>query len=140
VSIRVSDFPSEVTPMDNQSCEICGKPNSPFGYEPPLHPESIWLCAEHRLEGPVPRLPLFPRFLELDPAEVIGRMVSEWVEANWPTVTDSSACRHCGRGGENLIPLGYGARPRIWLHRECSDAWRVDLYRKTGIALGLEEP
>ena len=90
----------------DQLCEICGKPNAPFGYGPPHHPQTIWRCGEHRLEGPVPRLPLFPRFLELDPAEVIQRMVKEQIEADWPTVTDSSTCRHCGRKDEKLDSVG----------------------------------
>ena len=59
-------------PPDLQLCEICGKPDSPFGYGPPLHQQTIWRCGEHRLEGPVPRLPLFPRFLELDPPRSSG--------------------------------------------------------------------
>ena len=125
--------------QDDQLCEICGKPNSAFGYGPPLHPHSIWRCGEHRLEGPAPRLPRFTHFLEFDPAEVIGRMVSEWVEANWPTVTDSSVCRYCGRKDENLIPLGYGARPRIWVHPHCSDLFRAELHRKARTALGFED-
>ena len=88
----------------------------------------------------MPRLPLFPRFLELDPAEVIQRLVNEWIEANWPTVTDSSVCRHCGRKDENLIPLGYsGVRPRIWVHLHCSDLYRAELHRKARIALGFEK-
>lgn len=123
----------------DQLCEICGKPNAPFGYGPPHHPQTIWRCGEHRLEGPVPRLPLFPRFLELDPAEVIQRMVKEQIEADWPTVTNSSTCRHCGRKDENLIPLGYGARPRIWVHHHCSDLFRAELKRRARSRWGLTE-
>ena len=63
----------------------------------------------------MPRAPLFPRFLELDPAEVVQRLVSERIEADWPTETDPNVCRHCRRKDDNLIPLGYGARPRIWV-------------------------
>jgi hypothetical protein len=86
----------------------------------------------------VPRLPLFPHFLELDPVEVVQRLVNEWIETNWSAVTDSSVCRHCGRKDENLIPLGYGARPRIWVHHHCSDLFRAEMLRRAAIALGFE--
>jgi hypothetical protein len=87
----------------------------------------MWRCGEHRLDGPAPRLPLFPRFLELDPAEVIQRLVSEWIEANWPTETNPNVCRHCRRKNDNLIPLGYRARPRIWVHLNCAEPYRAEL-------------
>ena len=114
------------TSMDSQPCEICGRLNSPFGYGPPVHPQSIWRCGEHRLEGPAPKL---------DPADVIQRAVSGWIESNWPAVTDPGVCQHCGRRDDNLIPVGYGERPRVWLHPECSDVWRAELHRKARVAL-----
>ena len=55
---------------------------------------------------------------------------SEWVEANWPVVTDFGVCRHRVRQDGNLIPLGYGARPRIWVHHRCSDLYRAELHRQ----------
>jgi hypothetical protein len=123
--------------MDDQPCEVCGKSNAPFGYGPPLQAQTMRRCGEHRLEGPAPRLPLFPRFLELDPAEVILRLVSEWIEANWPTETNPNVCRHCRRKNDNLIPLGYGARPRIWAHLNCAEPYRAELKRRAFEVLGL---
>jgi hypothetical protein len=123
---------------DLQLCEICGKPDSPFGYGPPLHPQTICRCGEHRLEGPAPRLPLFPHFLELDPAEVIQRLVNEQIEADWPTETDPNVCRHCRRKDDNLIPLGYGTRPRVWVHHHCSDLYRAELKRGALAVLGFD--
>jgi hypothetical protein len=82
-----------------------------FGYGP------IWRCGEHRLEGPVMRS-------RPDPIQM---MINAWIEANWPETTDDLVCRHCRRKSDNLIPLGYGTRPRIWVHIECSDPYRAEM-------------
>jgi hypothetical protein len=96
-----AEFSSRRRPnMTDQPCEICGRYGA-FGYGPPLCPQSIWRCGEHRMEGPVFRS-------RPDPVQV---MVNVWIEANWPTETDPGACRHCQRKSDDLIPLGYGTRP-----------------------------
>jgi hypothetical protein len=46
-------------------------------------------------------------------------------------------CRHCRRKDDNLIPLGYGARPRIRVHHHCADPFRADLKYRALEALGL---
>jgi hypothetical protein len=111
--------------MTDEACEICGKPNAPFGYGPPARPQTIWRCGAHRLEGPVARA-------QLNHAE---KMIGAWIEANWPTESDASVCRHCRRKDDNLIPLGYGTRPRVWVHHECSEPYRAELKRQAVAAL-----
>jgi len=39
-----------VTPdrRDEKSCAVCGRPDSPFGFGPPLTRVFIWACLEHR--------------------------------------------------------------------------------------------
>ena len=119
-------------------CEICGKPNSAFGYGPPTYPQPFWRCGQHRLAGPVARA-------QLDPTQ---KMINAWIEANWPTESDPSVCRHCRRKDSDLIPLGYGTRPRVWVHIGCSDPYRAELRRQALAAIdapekwasGLSEP
>jgi hypothetical protein len=60
-----------------------------------------------------------------------------WIEANWPETTDDLVCRHCRRKSDNLIPLGYGTRPRIRVHIECSDPYRAEIKRRAVVASGI---
>jgi hypothetical protein len=39
---------------------------------------------------------------------------------------------------DNLIPLGYGTRPRIWVHHHCSDLYRAELKRRAPAVLGFD--
>ena len=96
--------------QDDQLSEICGKPNSAFGYGPPAHPRSMWRCGEHRLGGPVAKRQRSPHLLELETADLIQRMVSAWIEANWPTESFVNIYRHCEQKDDNLIPLGCARR------------------------------
>ena len=128
-----------IVQRDDQPCEICGASNAPFGYGPPLCPHSMWRCGGHRLEGPVAKRQRSPHLLELETADLIQRMVSAWIEANWPTESFVNICRHCGQKGDNLIPLGYGARPPIWVHHHCSDLFRAELQRRAAAALGFDQ-
>jgi hypothetical protein len=121
--------------MTDQPCEICGKPNAPFGCGPQAYPQTICRCGAHRLEGPVMRS-------QPDPIQM---MVNAWIEAHWPTESDASVCRHCRRKSNELIPLGHGTRPRVWVHHECSDLYRAELRRQALAApeewaSGLSEP
>jgi hypothetical protein len=124
--------------MIDQPCEICGKPNAPFGYGPPLHPQTMWRCGAHRPEGSAPR----------SQPDAIQMIVNAWTVANWPTDSDTNVCRHCRRKSDDLIPLGYGKRPRVWVHIECSDLYRAELRRQALAAIdapekwasGLSEP
>jgi hypothetical protein len=111
---------------DDQLCEICGA-YAPFGYGPPAHPQTIRRCGQHRLEGPVPRS-------QPDPVQMT---INAWIEANWPTESDASMCRHCRRKSDDLIPLGHGTRPRIWVHIECADPYRAEIKRRAIVALGI---
>ena len=78
-----------------------------------------------------------PSALTMETAELRRRMVAAQIEANWPTDTDDSVCRYCGKRDENLIPIGYGSRPRVWVHRECWEPWREALHREAAVALGF---
>ena len=82
--------------------------------------------------------PTIAAFLELETADLIQRMVAAWIEANWPTESVVNVCRHCRQKDDNLIPLGYGTRPRIWVHHHCSDLFRAES-RRAAAALGFDE-
>jgi hypothetical protein len=79
-----------------------------------------------------------PHSLELETDDLVQRMIDAGIEANWPTETDPNVCRHCRRQDDNLIPMGYGPHPRIWLHRNpCFDAYRAEMRRRVAVMLGL---
>jgi hypothetical protein len=59
------------------------------------------------------------------------------LKANWPTETNPNVCRHYRHKNDNLIPLGYGTRPRIWVHLNCAEPYRAELKRRALAALGL---
>jgi hypothetical protein len=62
--------------------------------------------------------------------------INAWIESNWPKMTNNAICRHCQQPGDDLIPVGYGGgRPRIWLHYECYEPWRMALRAKAAEAL-----
>jgi hypothetical protein len=111
---------------DDDRCEICGA-YAPFGYGPPDYPRPMRRCGQHRLEGPVQRTA----------PDATAEIIDVWIKANWPTEIDASVCRHCRRKADHLIPLGYGMRPRIWVHRECADPFRAELRRRAIVALGI---
>jgi hypothetical protein len=82
-----------------------------------------------------PRLEAEP---DLFAADFRERAINAWIEANWPTKVDGTICRHCnGPDDQTLIPIGYGKRPKIWLHHRCSDMWRGWLRGKAATATGF---
>jgi hypothetical protein len=71
--------------------------------------------------------------------DLVHVMCSRWIVEHWPKVTDHTTCRHCGAKDDNLIPMGYGPRPMIWLHRDpCFNEFRAVLRAKARRALGFE--
>lgn len=87
--------------------------------------------------------------LKMDPDEfeesARAQAISEWIAANWPKgQEDPYACRHCrarykpGDAADTLIPVGYGPRPHIWLHRACYDPYWAGVRLKALRATGFE--
>ena len=116
------------------ACQVCGKPNAPFGYGPPAHQETFWRCGPHRVEGPVAPAPR--NMLELETSDLIARLVDAKIEADWPLVpSDSGTCAHCRRKDDRLIPMG--VRRHVWVHPHCWEAWRASLRDRARTALGF---
>ena len=85
--------------------------------------------------------------LEMDPDEfeesARAQAIQNWIAAHWPKgPEDAYACRHCraryerGDAADTLIPIGYGPRPHLWMHRACYDLYWADVrlraLRETG--------
>lgn len=61
-------------------------------------------------------------------ASLISSLIAAWIERHWPKDEDPNACRHCRaryKPGEpnTLIPVGYGPRPKVWVHHACYDPY-----------------
>ena len=84
--------------------------------------------------------------LDMEPDEFVesarAAAISVWIERHWPTGReDPNACRHCRARYEpkeptSLIPVGYGKRPKLWVHWACyAPYWaevRLRALRETG--------
>jgi hypothetical protein len=73
--------------------------------------------------------------------------VAGWIERHWPKDEDALACRHCRarykpEDHNTLIPVGYGPRPKVWVHRECYDPYwagvRLRALKATGFDYGTQ--
>jgi hypothetical protein len=72
-------------------------------------------------------------------AEPSDADINAWIERNWPKSTSDQMCRYCGQPTAALIPLGYGPRPKIWVHWQCSDPMRAKMRAAAIAALAKEE-
>jgi hypothetical protein len=79
-----------------------------------------------------------PNAHALSPDQLRKHMISAWIDANWPTVFNETVCRHCGLPEDKTsIPLGYGPRPKIWIHHACADPFRAAVHARACAALGF---
>jgi hypothetical protein len=125
-------------------CVVCGKPNAPFGYLPPLVEREAWFCFEHWPNRPPdwtpPPLRHAPRLGSATPGQCIvcdGKDPDCWCctkrlpgppEQGWPGDANPDVCGHCGGGerpDDSLLPFGVESVGHIWLHRGCWPAWRT---------------
>jgi hypothetical protein len=109
---------------------------------PPYRPisEMMALVRSGRLDLKLPRLDMEPdEFIEAERR----RAISAWIERHWPKDKEGgsygSLCRHCGAKAEpptHLIPVGYGQRPKLWMHWACYGPYwagvRLRALRETG--------
>lgn len=85
--------------------------------------------------------------LDMEPDEFIesarAQAIARWIERWWPTgPEDSNACRYCRVRYKTttevtgLIPVGYGKRPKLWMHWACYGPYwageRLRALRETG--------